>query len=312
MDATGYFLTALMLAPWALLAYDLYGIVTSGPLLGGESRYSRGWELFWAYVLAVGVWFFLGLIFYRLQPPAGLWVYLTSGGAAIAAFLLMGEGETRWPAAIPLLLPGLLLGAALSGHWAALRLPRIVASAIPCLLAIGMFGSAAIGDRAGRNAMESEKREKNLSVVATIGEDQPVWRWMPLLSEESGVRAETLAALRKLQRRQADIEAMLAGDYQSEALDLMPSLDLQVTPRLQQLVDAWLRKTSEYAATKPGGGDTILEGDFLFAAIPPLRWLRSHGGDCREGISRLRAAALEYQDTKERRKYLKELDRLLQ
>ena len=310
MDATGYLLAVLMSGAWALLAFDLYGIVSSGPLVSGESRYSRGWELLWAYALALAVWFFLGLIFHRLQPQGGLWVYLIAAAATAGAFFLLGEGESRWPAGIPLLLPGLLMGAAISGHWAVWRTPLMVVSAIPCVVAVGVFGVSAIQGLSAQHGIRAMKRQQNLAVVATIGEDQPLWHWLPLLKEESGVRDDTLAALRKLKRRQSDVEAMLA-DEGFEALELMPLLHLEPTPRLQQLVNAWCVKTADYARTKPGGGDTILVGDFMFTALPALHWMRAHGGDCREGISQLKAAALEYRDTKVRARYIKELDGLL-
>ena len=45
MNAVEIMLTVLMLAAWGLLAFDLYGIVSSGPPMSGESNYSRGWEL---------------------------------------------------------------------------------------------------------------------------------------------------------------------------------------------------------------------------------------------------------------------------
>jgi hypothetical protein len=309
MDATGILLAVLMSGAWALLAFDLYGIVSSGPLLGGESRYSRGWELLWAYVLAFAVWVFLGLFFYRLHLPGGWWVYLAAAASTFGAFFLMGEGESRWPAAIPLLLPVLLMGAALSAHWAALRIPLMVVSGIPCVLAAGTFGLSAIRDLRWETAAQAETRQQNMAQVATIGEDQPLWHWLPLLKEESGVRDETLAALRKLKRRQSDVEAMLAGEGY-EALELMPFLDLEPTPRLQQLLNAYCLKTADYARTKPGGGDTILERTFLYTPLPALHWVRANGGDCREGISQLKAAALEYRDTKIRAKYIKELDGL--
>jgi hypothetical protein len=310
LDATGILLLVLMSGAWALLAFDLYGIVSSGPLLSGESRYSRGWDLLWAYVLAFAVWICLGFIFYRQQPPGGWWIYLAAAAATTGAFFLMGEGESRWPAGIPLVAPVLLMGAALSGHWAALRMPLIIASAIPCLLAVGAFGLSTIRDVSARTGAHADICRQNLAMVATISEDQPLWHWLPLLKEESGVRDDTLAELRILKRRQSDIEAMLA-DEGYEALELMPFLDLQPTPRLQQLLNAWCLKTADYARTKPGGGDTILERTFMSTPLPALHWMRAHGGDCREGISQLKAAALEYQDTKVRAKYIKELDGLL-
>ena len=309
MDAVGILLAALLSAAWALLAFDLYGIVSSGPLLSGESRYSRAWELLWAYALAFAVWFFLGIIVYRLKPPGGLWVFLVAAAATVCAFFLMRDGQPRWPAAIPLLLPALLTAAAFSSQWAALRIPLLFVSAIPCLLAAGAFGFSTMRDLRGQSAVQAEIRGQNLALVAAIGEDQPLWNSLPLLKEESGVRNDTLRAMRQLKRRQSDIETMLA-DNRYEALQLIPLLDLEPSPRLQQLLNAWCRKMAGEARTKPGG-DTIVRGDFMFTPLPALHWIRAHGGDCREGISLLKSAALEYQDTKIRARYIQELDRLL-
>jgi hypothetical protein len=310
LDAVGIALAVLMSAAWLLLAFDLYGVLSSGPPGSGEDRYSRAWELLWAYALACAVWVCLGLVFYRLHLPSGLWVYLLGAAATISAFNLMEMGQPRWPAVFPLLLPWLLLAAALSGgHWPAFRTPLMIASAIPCVLAVAAFASSTLHSRSARNAVQSEIRQRNLAAVATIGEDQPLWTWLPLLEEESGVREETLAALRKLTRRQSDVEAMLANDRLA-ARELLPLLDLQPTERLRQQVTAWCVKTADYARTKPGGGDEILEGTFMFGPLPALRWMHARGGDCRECVSQLKAAALDYQDTKVRARYIKELDAL--
>jgi hypothetical protein len=311
MDATAGFLLALTAIAWALLAFDLYGIVSAGMPLGGEDRYSRGWELLWAWALAFAVWVFLGTIVYRLRLPGAGLVYGIAAAAAISAFLLMGEGESRWPAFVTLLLPVLLLGSAVSSQWIALRIPVMVLSAIPCAIAAGTFGMSAIQNWRADSGATAETRRANLANVATIQEDQPLWHWLPLLKEESGVRKETIAALANLARRQSDVEAMMRGDYGSEAMELIPLLNLQPTPQLQQLVNAYALKTAEYARTKPGGGDEILERDFMWSPLPALLWMHGHGGDCREGASQLKAAALEYRDTKTRARYLKQLDDVL-
>ena len=123
------------------------------------------------------------------------------------------------------------------------------------------------------------------------------------------MREEALAAMRKLNRRQSDVEAMVENHY-SPGPDLVPLLDLQLTPRLQQLINEECRRTAEYAHTKPGGSDEILERDFMWGQLPNLEWMHTHGGDCRDCVALLKAAALEYQDTKVRRNYLKALEKL--
>jgi hypothetical protein len=52
IDATGIVLAVLGAAAWLVLAFDLYGMVSSGPLIGGEDRMGRGWELLGDYVLS--------------------------------------------------------------------------------------------------------------------------------------------------------------------------------------------------------------------------------------------------------------------
>ena len=156
---------------------------------------------------------------------------------------------------------------------------------------------------------QKETREKNLVIVRTISENRPLWTWLPLVAEESGVRREALDAMRGLKRRQADVEQMFADDR--DALDLVPELDLQPTPRLQQSINSRAVKDAAYARTMPGGGDEILERTFIYASLPAMHWLHSHGGDCHEGVSELKSAVLLYRDTPIRRRLLKELDALL-
>jgi hypothetical protein len=310
MSAVTILLTVLMVAFWGLLAFLLYDVVSSGPPMSGEGNYSRGWELLWVYVLTAVVWLVLIVLLQRERIPGGFVVWVVSAAAAFGAYYLFGGGETRWPAAIPLLLPLLLAGAALSGYWSALRMPLLAVAAVPCLIAAGTFTYTWIGQSSGERAGRAEVRARNLRLVAQIDESHPIWQWLRLLADDSGVRDEAIAALRKLNRRQADMEQMVA-ERVGETMDLIPLLDLQPTPRLQERIDAWLLKDAAYARTKPGGSDEILKGDFMFSALPALHWMHSRGGCCREGISQMRAAALEYRDTKVRARYLKELDDLL-
>ena len=86
-------LLILMLAAWGLLAFDLYQIV-SVPALGGEARYSRGWEMLWAFALTLAPWFIMGFLLYRQHTPGGLLIGLLSGAAAFCALQLMDEGRS--------------------------------------------------------------------------------------------------------------------------------------------------------------------------------------------------------------------------
>lgn len=300
-------LLILMLGVWGLLAFDLYQIV-SVPALSGEARYSRGWEMLWAFALTLATWLIMAFLLYRQRAPGGLLLGLLSGASAFCALQLMDEGRSGWPAAILLALPLATAGAAFTRQWAGARIVLTVISLIPCVVLAASTLQNALGNRSERRAIGKEGREKNLAIVGTISEDQPLWTWMPLVAEESGVRSEALNAMRGLQRRQGDVEQMLAGD--GAALDLVPELDLEPSPRLQQLINARAAKGAAYARTFPGGGDEILERTFIYSSLPAMHWLHRHGGDCREGVSELQSAVLLYRDTPIRRKLLKELDGL--
>jgi len=277
--------------------------------LGGEARYSRGWEMLWAFALTLATWFIMGFLLYRQHTPGGLLIGLLSGAAAFCALQLMDEGRSGWPAAILLALPLAITGTAFTRQWAAARVALIVISLIPCAVLAASTIRTSIGRSSQRRAIEKETREKNLVIVRTISENRPLWTWLPLVAEESGVRREALDAMRGLKRRQADVEQMFADDR--DALDLVPELDLQPTPRLQQSINSRAVKDAAYARTMPGGGDEILERTFIYASLPAMHWLHSHGGDCHEGVSELKSAVLLYRDTPIRRRLLKELDALL-
>ena len=231
---------------WGLLAFDLYQIV-SVPALSGEARYSRGWEMLWAFGLTVGIWVAMGVLLYRLQVPGAVTVGLVSAAGALGVLCLMDEGRRRWPAAIPLGLSVAMVGGAFTRHWDGVRLAVLVVSLLPCGLWAGVTLRTFMGRRWARRARDAATRTRNLALVQTIGEHQPLWTWLPLTEQESGVRAEAVAALRRLRRRQADMEQMLGEGVM--ALDLVPELDLQPTPRLEQLINGQAANDARYART---------------------------------------------------------------
>jgi len=55
---------------------------------------------------------------------------------------------------------------------------------------------------------KAERREKALAKLRAMTADQPLEQWVSLLEPENGVRAEVIKALRKVDRRQEDIEQL--------------------------------------------------------------------------------------------------------
>src|ERR1017187_1708808 len=125
-----------MAAAWGLLAFDLWEIVST-PALSGEARYSRGWEMLWAFALVLATWLLMGLLLWKLHAPGGWLVGLVSAAAAFSALQLMDEGTSPWPAAIPLLLPLVIVGAAFTSYWVRARVALTVISVIPCVVLAG-------------------------------------------------------------------------------------------------------------------------------------------------------------------------------
>ena len=325
-------LGVVLAGAWLLLAALLGNIVREGPAQGGEGRYSRGWELLWAYLLASIYWLVLGLLLYLLAARGGLWVFLLGSSATVGGFRMLGEGQRpRWAgasaAAIVLVMSALVSAAALSGQWDALRLPVLAIAAVFCLVA----ATWTVFDRAGHRRQQVaqweldrwrlaqlEKRCQdmvgiNQRIIQNIGEDQALRNLIPLLDGNSGVADEALAAFKKLHRRQNDVEEMLADPQRENlAMQLVPQLDLALTPHLQQLVNAWCLHAAQ--RTRPGSDDE--SGSFIFFALPALHWLHEHGGDCKEGLSHLKSAATNglgstHRDAADRQRLLKELDEML-
>ena len=157
-------LLILMLAAWGLPAFDLYQIV-SVPALSGEGRYSRGWEMLWAFVLALATWLIMGLLLYRQHTPGGLLIGLLSGAAAFCALQLMDEGTSSWPAVILLLLPPAITGAAFTRQWAGARVALIVISLIPCAVLAGSTIMTSIGKSSQRRGIARPPSSSSFTLV---------------------------------------------------------------------------------------------------------------------------------------------------
>jgi hypothetical protein len=218
-------------------------------------------------------------------------------------------------------------GAVLSGQWEALRIPILFVAAVFCLVAAGRGVFARAGHLKGQDSLREsygwriDRIEKQLRdmiginqrILERIGEDQPIRNLIPLLDGASGVADEAMKAFIKLNRRQDDLEEMLADPkLQNVAIQLVPQLDLAVTPRLRELVNAWCAGAAE--RTRPGGDDE--SGSFIFFALPALHWMQEHGADCKEGLSQLKSAAEnglgpDRRDPADRERLLKELDEML-
>jgi hypothetical protein len=332
IDAFDIMLGLILTVSWLLLATLLFNIIKEGPPQSGEGRYSRGWGLLWTYVLATLSWIVMALLLYHRAPPGGLWIYVVAAVAALGGFLMLGEAQgQRWAtassAAIPLLMLALVAIAALTGQWERLRSAIFAIATILCFAAaiwavVARVAHAkerkAISEDRGWRLVQLEKKLQdmvgiNQRILENISENQPLRNLIPLLDPTSGVSGEAMAAFKKLNRRQTDLEEMLADPkLQNIAIQLLPQLDLTPTPKLAQLVKAWCLQAAQ--RTRPGGDDQ--SGSFIFFSLPALHWMYDHNADCKEGLMQLKSAAkaglpATHRDPADRQRLLDELDKML-
>jgi hypothetical protein len=332
IDATDISLGLILVVVWLLLATLLFSIIKEGAPQSGEGRYSRGWAMLWTWFLATACWLIVALLLFHLAAPGGLVIFFLAVAATIGSFFMLGEAQgPRWAnassAAIPLVMLALVAIAALSGQWQHLRSAILVIATILWVVAAVSAVSArfahlkqqkAISVDRGWRLAQLEKTIQdmvgiNQRIVQNISESQPMRNLIPLLDTTSGVSGEAMAAFKKLNRRQADLEDMLADPkLQNIAIQLLPQLELTITPRLTELVNAWC--TQAATRTRPGGDD--VSGSFIFFALSALHWMHEHNADCKEGLMQLKAAASEglpatHREPADRQRLIEELDGML-
>ena len=238
MSGGGVVLLLLTLFTWVILALVLRSVV--GVDAPGDRDIFLGLRWIFAYLLICALWLWLGCLTmsagsHDVMPK---WMNLAAVAllpiAAITALIglyLVERTETRWPLvailAVPLFVALYLFSLfqpplrALTGGTAA----AVVVCGIVLAMSIPVF--PALSRRLADNARETAERAKadeeqarrekqrihdeNLAKLQAMRPDQDLTEWYTLLDPESGVRDETLAAMRKVDRLQGDIEEGL-GD----------------------------------------------------------------------------------------------------
>jgi len=250
-----------------------------------------------------------------------------SAGAALAAFYLMQDPKTVWPVVIPAVIPPVLVFYVFALYSARLRPMASGTSASAAvwgfiaLLSLLPLPSLMVKVRAetvGRakamaqwKAAERERaRAENLPKLQAMTPDKPLNEYFPFLNDESGVQADALAAMRKLDRRQADIIDMLGWGI-PKALDLLPELDLQPTPQLCAAANASMIKSAHESRVRPKQEPRTYTagGDFDYS-VPAIRWLKAHGCDCDPSIAAFEASVSSHLDSPDRRAALETIAQL--
>jgi hypothetical protein len=328
--AIGLFLvlTLLLTAAFCAILFDVTSTVETGDRAMGQ-----GIEWLYAIVLLVLAWGSLGGLLWCGRSVLPSWagavaaiVWLVSGVSAAMSFYVLSP-QVRWPilmpAGVPVLLAAyvLLLSAAATRPWAASQPVSVGLWTAVFLLTLSIWPAAIykMGER-GRTAAayraemadpvkKAERRDSSLKKIASMTPDQPLEQWRDLLLPENGARAEAIEALRKVDRRQEDIEQLARHD--GVFLAAIPELDLKLTPLLCNATSdyifnrAFVRQLQGDRKQRFGADES---DDALVAAVG---WFQSRGCDCRASLDKYaRDIEKSFPDSPERREFLEVLARL--
>jgi hypothetical protein len=254
-------------------------------------------------------------------------LFLVSGATAGACFFLIQDPKRIWPAYIAAALPPIIALYVLALYLTPVR-PFFSAAVWSAVLILSIAPWPTLfrkmtADEARRvdHAKELEdwivqeqarNRAEMAAKLEAMTPDAPLTNWFPLLDQKSGVRTEALEKLRRVERRQGDIEDMLTWGIHG-AMMLVPELDLQATPQLCAAAKAFLLKYAKESRVRPKQDPREYDpSNGVNDYLPGIRWLMSNGCDCDEGIAALEASVATYIESPGRNKDLATLAALRQ
>lgn len=331
-------LLLLAMISWGLLQLMLGSVV--GVVAPGDQDIFLGlrWVLVWVLVAATWLWLSWGLLVAGGHP--GLWpawvnvaallLVPLSGAAALAAVYLVSQTPLRWPLAIPAVVPLLLAAYLVSLYWPALRLAiapgfHYVVWGLVCVLGLSIWPGLAkqqheaaltrvLHERMLKEYEAKEDHERqaaNRRKLDAMTPEQHLVDWYSLLEPDSGVRAEAIAALRKVPRRQGDVEEGLAHGV-PVVMRLVPELDLQPTPALCAAAQVFLRKLAMSNQLRDREPYPFEAGTSIEISLPGIHWFQEHGCRCDEALTELESVVRSYLDSPARQHTLTSLAALRQ
>jgi hypothetical protein len=333
LGGAGGTLLFLMLACWLIQLGFLFSVV--GQQVHGHEVVGQAFGWLGAMILAGFAWLWLGGLLLKagvqdILPQridmVALILYIGAGGAIAAAFTLLQDGSRVWPAAVPVVVPPILAFYVFALHRPSMRdffasmngtlavwIPVLILTLAPWPSLVRELRGIAEQQAAMRqgNAQELErKRAENLPKLQAMGADAPVWDWLDLLDESSGVHAEALEAVRKLERRQGDVEDMLGWGI-PRAMQLLSDLDLKATPKLCESANAYLRKEAKETRVRAKQDPREYRGEgYVERSLPAIRWMMANGCDCDATVEAIQKSVETYIDTRERKAALAALAEL--
>jgi hypothetical protein len=323
-------LTLLLTTLFCLILWDVTSTVEIGDRAMGQ-----GFEWLYTIVLFVLTWVCLGGLLWSAKSvlPTGagiaLLVWLVSAGTVAASFSVLNP-QVRWPIVMPAGVPLLLaiyvvvLSLAATRPFAASPSVGLGVSTVILLLTLSIWSAvfyykivepnrqaAAHQAEMADPEKKAERREKALAKLQAMTADQSLEEWVSLLEPENGVRVEAIEALRKLDRRQEDIEQL--ARHNSIFLAAVPELDLKLTPLLCSAIRdfIWNRAFVRQLQGERGQRFYADESDDTIAST--VGWFQSRGCDCGPSLDKYAAdIRRSFKDSPERQTFLETLGKLKQ
>jgi hypothetical protein len=324
-------LTLLLATLFCLILWD----VTSSVEIGDRAM-GQGFEWLYTIVLFVFTWASLAGLLWNARSVlparagmAALLVWLVSAGTVAVCFSVLNP-RVRWPIVMP---AGLILLVAV--YILVLSLPATRSFAASPSVGLGVLAgilfltvpiwsavyyykivepnrqAAAYQAEMADPVKKAERREKALAKVQAMTADQPVEQWASLLEPENGVRAEAIEALRKVDRRQEDVEQL--ARHNSTFLGAVPELDLKLTPLLCSAIQDFIWNRAFVRQLQGERGQRFRADESDDAIASTIGWFQSRGCDCGPSLDKYAEdIRRSFKDSPERQAFLEVLAKLKQ
>lgn len=324
-------LTLLLSTVFCLILWD----VTSSVEIGDRAM-GQAFEWLYTIVLFLLTWVCLGGLLWSAKGvlpartgTAVFFVWLVSAATVVACFSVLSP-QVRWPivmpAGVPLLLAIYVLVLSLAATRPLAASPSVSAGVSMAIMALTVSiwsavvyykivepnrQAAAYQAEMADPVKKAERREKALVKLQAMAADQPVEEWASLLEPENGVRAETIEALRKVDRRQEDIEQL--ARHNSIFLAAVPELDLKVTPLLCSAIQDFIWNQAFVRQLQGERGQRFQADESDDAITSTTGWFQSRGCDCGASLDKYAADIRKsFKDSPERQAFLERLEKLKQ
>ncbi|CAN7145102.1 hypothetical protein LJR220_000018 [Bradyrhizobium sp. LjRoot220] len=301
---------AIILSVVILLLWGLQLVTLAG--LGRSDAAGNGLAQAYAAILMVVLWLLLMVLTIlagvngaapRAATIAALVIVPASGLVTSAAAGLLSRPSISpflWPIVIPALVPPLIVAWCLF----ALLGARLYAGTIKVVAGVLLAAMVAVcvsiwplsQMRNGVDDQEAARLQKYDADLARMAADAPLWDWTPFLDTRDGTKQQrVIESIRKLDRRQAQAEAMLdRGDF---PLRYLGFFNLDPTAALCAKARALLGKRVEPLVlnnAKPQPYAVI--SDQVSGALAAMGWLVGYGCSCDAESKAWEAMAKAYAD----------------